>query len=307
MPRPLRSGVARTYRQVIGGTCRRPRHVPRRAGFDPVPWRRDHVATAATRRACPSTSRGTTRSLFDIGTGLRYFGCDAAAGRLVPRHLPADATSTGTTPRACRSSRRCCSPGAELDVYGPAQDDGRTRRRGVRRDDPPAAVPDRPRRVPRHVPVPRRRRRRVHDRRRRRSTSRFDPARRRRRSATASSGTVAQRRLHQRPPAALRRRLPRQRRRARARPRRRPADPRLAVHAGGVRPEVRRGATAPSSTRCGSPATAGREAAGAVPPRPDPHATTRSTRSASARRSAGRRWPASRSSPPREGLTVDLG
>ena len=251
-----------------------PRHVPRCAGFHPVPRRRDHAVRRQHVVRVGRRSPGTTRSCSTWAPGC---ATSAPRSRRTARSAAraSSPTSTGTTRRVCRSSRRCCSEGAELDVYAP--DAGRRPhgRRGLRRDDPPAAVPDRPRHVPGDVPLPRRRRRRLHGRRREGDVA-ARPARRRD-ARLPHRVERPQRRLPQRPPAAVRRRVPRDRRRARARPRRRPADPRLAVHAGGVPAKYNWG----HCTVDYAVWLAQSRADGAVPPRP-----TRRR----ARRDA--RWPA---------------
>ena len=78
------------------------------------------------------------RTLADEGRADGYRG-----------HGAAHATSTGTTSRACRSSRRCAARRRSIDVYGPAAG-GRPARRGVRRGDAARRIfpitPDRARR-----------------------------------------------------------------------------------------------------------------------------------------------------------------
>ena len=126
-------------------------------------------ATAATRRASRSAREGHDPGVFDLGTGLRNYG-DAARRRAagvdgLPRHRAAHATCTGTTSRACRSSRRCTAGGGVVDVYGPQQDDGPLGEvfRGVMR---PPYFPITPRPARGDGRVPRRRRRRLRGQRR---------------------------------------------------------------------------------------------------------------------------------------------
>ena len=60
--------------------------------------------------SCVSMHNGDEPPIvFDLGTGLRYFGASCEPDRAhVSRHRARSPTSTGTTCRACRSSSRCC-------------------------------------------------------------------------------------------------------------------------------------------------------------------------------------------------------
>ena len=92
-------------------------------GSTPCPATRT-AATAATPSCVPLERPATTRSCSTSAPGLRHFGQTQPHRRLVPRHRPSSPTSTGTTCRACRSSRPILAPGARLDVYGPPQEAG---------------------------------------------------------------------------------------------------------------------------------------------------------------------------------------
>ena len=99
--------------------------------------RRDSTAFAARRRARDRQyARYGGHSSCVSRRGRR-----PAADRVRSRHRPAPVrrrscgaasstarccsrTCTGTTCRACRSSRRCTTPASTLDIYGPRQDDG---------------------------------------------------------------------------------------------------------------------------------------------------------------------------------------
>ena len=176
--------------------------------------------------ASPASSRSSSTS----APVLRYFGATHAARRLVPRHaaccrhLHWDHTQglPFFTPMLC--------PGAELDVYAPQQDDGRSLAEVFDDDDLPAGVPGHDRPVPRHGALPRH--------------SNDDDFADRRREGAAAAGAARradarlprrvgrpQRRLPERPPAArTTARFAVTDGALRAGRGRRPADPRLAVH-----------------------------------------------------------------------------
>ena len=202
---------------------------------------RVHATPVTNRRSCSTSAPGCATS--------------APAGRPTapsgaPRSSP---TSTGTTSRACRSSSPLLRDGAHLDVYAPLAGGRAQRPRGLRRLPPPALLPG-------HA----------------RGTSCGDghasttwPTRSSRSAGPRScpgsiphvGPTLGYRvdvgrrvgRLPVRPPAAVGRLLPVEPRGPRAVRRRRPRHPRRAVHAERVRARRARGATARSSTRCGSP------------------------------------------------------
>ena len=88
-------------------------------------------ATAATRRACRSTSPGEDPLLFDLGTGLRYFGLtrpgdEPFRGSCLLSHLHWDHV------QGLPFFGPLQHEDSELVVYAPAQDDGPHRRRGAR-------------------------------------------------------------------------------------------------------------------------------------------------------------------------------
>ena len=111
-------------------------------GSTPVPWRRHRAATAATPRACRSPSTGEDPLLFDLGTGLRYFGLGVpAASRSAARPAQPPALGPRAGPAvlqaaaARRSAPRRLRPGAATTGASAAE--------VLERDDLPAAVPDR--------------------------------------------------------------------------------------------------------------------------------------------------------------------
>ena len=121
--------------------------VSRRAGVDAVPRRRDralrrqHVVRVGRRRP------GRIRSLFDLGTGLRYFGLAAArpsrsTAPACVSHLHWDHVQglPFFTPAAARRTRTSTSTRRSRRTTGARP------REVLRRHDLPAAVPDRPRR-----------------------------------------------------------------------------------------------------------------------------------------------------------------
>ena len=260
-------------------------------------------ATAATRRASRSTSPGEDPLLFDLGTGLRYFGLELPGrppfqGTCLLSHLHWDHVQglPFFTPllHAGQPARR----------VRPVQDDGRTACRGAPVVHLPAAVPGRPRRVPRRTSTSTSRRRRV-------PIGGIDvvsapsmPARRRharlpRHARTASASPTSATTSSPCDGATIADGV------ARAVRGRRPVDPRRPVHAGGVRPEVDWG----HCTIEYAVWLAGRgrcQAAGAVPPRPDPRRRHDRPSGRRRRQPAARRW-ASTCSPPAKGSRVELG
>ena len=190
------------------------------------------AATAATRRASPSTSPGEDPLLFDLGTGLRYFGLELPDRRAVPRHVPAQPPPLGPRPgpavlrpAAARGQRARRVRPAQTTAARPPRCSSATIR-------PPLfpigldALP-RPGRDPRagdQVPHRRLRRR-----------ERAVPARRRG-ARLPGDARRGERRLHQRPPAAVDGAAIADSVCAPV-PGRRPADPRRPVHAGRVRPQ----------------------------------------------------------------------
>ena len=179
-------------------------------------------------------------------------------------------TSTGTTCRACRSSRPVLVAGAEFDIYAPPQDDGRSVDEAFDVFMQPPYFPVRVTDLPSEHPLPRLPGGPVHDRRRRgagpaRSRTSASP------TATASTwggATVAYLPDHQQP---LDGSIVVAGRRARAGGRRRPADPRRAVHDGRVRREGALGPLHRTSTRSSWPSEAGAKPPRPVPPRSGPH------------------------------------
>ena len=158
-------------------------------------------ATAATRRASPSSPTVRIRCCSTSAPGCAT-SASSAASRSAARAW--SATSTGTTSRACRSSAAAAPrhPPHRLRAVRARRAPGR---RGAGGDDLPAAVPDRPRRLPRAhrgaragAALPDRRVRR-RDRRRARTSAR--------RSATASrtaATSVAYISDHQQPTSGAR-------------------------------------------------------------------------------------------------------
>ena len=257
-----------------------------------TPCHGDEIARYGGNTSCVSVdvADGEEPMLFDLGTGLRYFGLKC--GDEPFRGTAWSATSTGITSRGCRSSRPLLHPETELDVYAPSR---RTvappprcwRPRSARRCSRSGSQ-DFPGRIDVREPaddVPRRRVRRRELPSSRTSVSRRLPGDVRRH----------QRRLHQRPPAADVRR-PHRRRGARAVPRRRPADPRRPVHAGRVLAEEHVGSLH-GRVRGVAGRRGRRPAAGAVPPRPDPRRRHARSPRRGGRDVRPRRW-ASRCSPP---------
>ena len=102
------------------------------------------TATGATPRASRSRATVTTRSIFDLGTGLRNYG--EHARRRGPR-------STGTTPRVLLTHLHwdhiqglpffapLAAGGGTVDVYGPHQEEGPLDDVFRQRDEP-AVLPD---------------------------------------------------------------------------------------------------------------------------------------------------------------------
>ena len=97
-----------------------------------TPCHGDEIARYGGNTSCVSVDvPGEDPLLFDLGTGLRYFGqtCptdEPFRGTCLLSHLHWDHI------RACRSSRRCCTTAASSTIYAPSQDDGRTVARGAR-------------------------------------------------------------------------------------------------------------------------------------------------------------------------------
>ena len=92
-----------------------------------TPCHGDDIARYGGNTSCVSVDvAGEDPLLFDLGTGLRYFGLTLPDRRAVPRARACSATCTGTTCRACRSSGRCCTPTASSSSTARREDDGRT-------------------------------------------------------------------------------------------------------------------------------------------------------------------------------------
>ena len=158
------------------------------------------AATAATRRASRSTSPGEDPLLFDLGTGLRYFGLGCPSdepfrGSCLLSHLHWDHV------QGLPFFGPLQHEASELVVYAPAQRRRPHGRRGAVVDDLPADVPDRPRRLPRPDRHPRTGGQVPH--RRLRHRERRRPPRRRG-ARLPGDARQHERRLHQRPPAAAR-------------------------------------------------------------------------------------------------------
>ena len=200
-----------------------------------TPCHGDDIARYGGNTSCVSVdAAGEDPLLFDLGTGLRYFGLGVPGdepfrGTCLVSHLHWDHV------QGLPFFGPLQHEDSELVVYAPAQDDGRTAAEVLGVDDLPADVPDRARRVPRPDRDPRAGRRSS-------SIGGFD----------VESGAVphvgetlgyrvthggVERRLRQRPPAAARAGRTSPTSVVRAVRGRRPADPRRPVHAGRVRPQ----------------------------------------------------------------------
>ena len=206
--------------------------------------------------------------MLDMGTGLRFFGETQPARRQRSRHGAGHPPALG--PRAGPAVLRArARPGGHARHL-------RARRRTTgsawpRRSTASCArrtSPSGHRACPATIRVPRARRRRRSGRRRQGHVPDRCPTSARP-TATASSGTA--RRSPTSPTTSSRRRRSLDRRRgARAVRRRRPAHPRRAVHACGVRDEVDVGPLHRRVRGAGSRKEAGAKSLALVPPRPDP-------------------------------------
>ena len=202
---------------------------------------------------------------------------DAAADHLRPRHRPAPVRPSAATGefhgtvllshlhwdhvQGLPFFTPLHREGATLDVYGPRQDDGPLGEVFAEMMRPPF-FPITPDQLDRRRALPRHRRRRLPGRSAPRC-ARVGSATSARRSASASSWngvSVAYIPDHGPGCSPERRRRLHPARDPRAVRRRRPADPRRAAHARGVRSRSGTGATAPSTTRCTSPASRARGA-----------------------------------------------
>ncbi len=220
--------------------------------------------TAATRRASRSTRPASSRCCFDMGTGLRYFGKrvpidDPFRGSCLLSHLHWDHV------QGLPFFTPLLTEGSSLDVYGPAQADGRSLDEVVSYTIRPPLFPVSVDELPGSA-LPRHRRRRLRDRcvqRDGRLIPHLGPT-----LGFRSSGRSLHR-LSLRSPTTVRRKLLGGRRRSRAGRRRRSVDPRFAVHAARVRGQVDLGAL--HHRLRGVVGLPGRgQAAGPVPPRPVP-------------------------------------
>ena len=122
-------------------------------------------ATAATPRASRSRRRATRPIVLDLGTGLRFWGETLDPRRALHGLGPRHPHPLG--PRAGPAVLHpVLQPGAQFDVYGPPQPEARRAGRGVRRVHAPAVLPGHHQGPARRHPLPRRLGRRPRARRR---------------------------------------------------------------------------------------------------------------------------------------------